>query len=130
MLSAFGYFDPNTVLLDKPQICRLDETDYQGYAHELKDSEKRKKFIGLLKEFNKDYIKIETKWCEKIERHLNKAKYNQRAKIIQAIQELKRDLDKLEEERRAGRHSITSEIRSKKEETVNKFIETIERTFK
>lgn len=130
MLSAFGYFDPNTVLLDKPQICLLRPIDYEQYATELNQSNIRREFIGLLKEFNKDYIKIETEWCQKIEQHLNKAKYKQKDKIIEAIRELKQDLDKLEKERKAGGHSITSEIRSKKGETVGKFIETIDRSFK
>lgn len=130
MLSAFGYFDPNTVLLDKPQICRLGPIDYERYATRLNESDVRKEFTRLLKDFNKDYIRIETKWCEKIEDYLKRAKYRQKGVMMQAIQELRRDLDKLEKDRGAGGHSITSEIRSKKGEAVNKFIEIIDRSFK
>jgi hypothetical protein len=129
MLSAFGYFQPNTALLDKPEICQLKPTRYQHYASKLAKSAVRKEFIRLLEEFKKDFIKIETKWCEEIEKYLKETTYAQKGSIIQAIQELKRDLGKVEEERKARGHSITSDIRSKKREAVDKFIETIQRGF-
>ena len=127
MLSAFGYFEPYTVLLDKPQICQLTETECQEYVSDLNIRKVREQFIELLQEFKKDYHKIDTKWCEKVKKYLDEAKYKQKDKVIEAIGKLKEDLDKLEKER--GGHSITSEIRLRKEETVDQFIEIVKKAF-
>lgn len=126
MMTAFGYFAPNTVLLDKPRICKKKEKELETYAVNLDNVSKRREFIELLKEFGKnDYIKIETKWCDDFKKYLpDGPKYG---KIKQSVSQCKYSLDLLEKKRSEERYSVTQpEIKQEKEEVIEKLVRVIE----
>lgn len=136
MLSAIGYFEPSTPLLDKPEICKIcnkEPAKFKQYAHNLGKEENRKKFIDeLLKDYKRPYIKIDTEWCEPFKGFMETGPIEEKEKnkIIEAIDNLKENLGKLEKKRSEKGHSITTEIREEKEKAVDGFIETIKGVFK
>ena len=121
MLSAFGYFQPDTVLLDKPQICKLTISDIRKYAVKMADREKRTKFIKLLQEFEKDFVRIETEWCGRFAVCLSEADHPKASDKMRVLED---SLNKIEKSRKKGGHSATF-VRDDKKKAVEKFIRSI-----
>jgi len=123
MMSAFGYFDPNSVLLDKAGICKKTKSDIETYAQELMNSSYNQEFIQLLNDFaDKDYIRIETSWCKFFKGALPRNKKLDR--VREGIVKLKRNLDKLEEKRIGEGYTVTHpKIKQGKRKAVKRFIE-------
>jgi len=119
MMAAIGYFDPNTVLLDKPDICKLGKLDLRDIAEGIERYDKKRQFIILLRDFAKDYIKIETQWCEVFKDHLP-------MRFKADFSTLAGELISLDKEVKTKGYSVTTEaIRSKKSKIVMDFIEKI-----
>lgn len=133
MLSAFGYFDPSSPLLDKPKLCSRKSLEYQTYGFHLNDPNVRDELIRLLKEYKRDYKKIETEWCNRIKESLEDKSSSvdprKKPEIIAGIDKLKQDLDSLERKRGRRGHSITREFREEKIGIINGFIKTIKEVF-
>lgn len=122
MLSAFGYFQPNTVLLNKPQICKQTESEIQKICNNIAtDDEEKQKFINLLEEFKKDFIKIETGWCSKFANFLRDKDY---INLSNHMKRLEKTLNSLENKRIKGGYSA-SYIRNEKKKAITKFINII-----
>ena len=119
MMTALGYFHPNTVLLDRPRICKKGVLDWEDYGEHIEDIDKKKEFIDLLDDFANDYIKIETEWCEHFKRYLPK-------KYIKDFTKFKKNLDSLARKVKTKGYSPTTEsIRSEKKDIVDEFKDKI-----
>lgn len=127
MLTAIAYFEPNTVLLDKPEICQKKETEYQNYAGHIDDSSIRAEFIELLNKFKKDYTKIDAAWCKSFKKYLLKTEPCKR--ISKGIKKLEDKLTLLEEKRIEGYPVTHSKIKPKKEKAIDEFIKIIKGVF-
>ncbi len=116
MLSSLAYFDPQSVLLDKPKLCTKSDTEIINFAKKIRSSKVKEDFVDLLNDFSKDYKIIETDWCDIFNKHTE----NQRLK--NAIDQLAKSLNKIETNRSEYSMSITDVVRKKKTNAIKRFI--------
>lgn len=124
MMTALAYFAPGTPLLEKPRICKMERAEVESLVTKLRLRAGRREFIDLLRDFERDYIKIETVWCENFLTALSGVKGFY--KIREGLKVLKETLDSLEEKRGQKGHSATY-TREKKREAVGRFIKAVEK---
>lgn len=124
MMTPLAYFAPDTPLLDKPRICKMKKEAVDSLIRKIDRTAGCQEFIELLRDFERDYIKIETAWCEDFRTALSVVKgFND---IRRGLKVLKESLDSLEEER-SKKGNSAAYIREKKGEAVEKFIKKVEK---
>jgi hypothetical protein len=124
MMSSLGYFDPGTVLLDKPTLCKMGPADIAALGAGMGDLAKRQNFVEMLHEYaERNYQKIDTDWCEILEKELRQNSHGNR--YCRPLTSMRKKLESLAKKK--AKHSISGmELLDKKKEIVEAFIERIE----
>ncbi len=123
MMSAIGYFDPNTVLLDKPLICHKEELDIIKIADKITDNMVCTDFVKLLEDFGgNDYLKTDTQWCSYFIRAIGRKTAFPYGDLNKKLKHLKTKLDEIEGKRNEIK-SMTPALREKKKKETEKVID-------
>ncbi len=124
LMSSLAYFDPSSVLLDKPAVCTVGKAILEHYATKINEAATRHKFADLVREYaSRNYLEIEVDWAKEFAVSLP----SEHSNLKKASENLVKGLRSLAEKRDKGKITGNSAL-EKKRALVDTFLQKLEGT--